>query len=107
PWNRLVKARYDNGVDSADPVIATYEYDGLFRRIEKTVTHQGTGVVHGSDADGNTGIQAGNRHEHYFWRGTGVSPVNWRLIETRDNSDNTLNQFVYGTQYIDEPESGT
>ena len=94
---------YNNG-DMSDPneQVAVYEYDGLFRRIEKVVGNQGTGIVHGSERpdDPNdpdlTGIQAGNRHEHYYYTG-------WRLLETRDGSDDTLGQFVYGTQYLDEP----
>jgi len=110
-WNRLVRARYDNAVAAADPVIATYEYDGLFRRIEKTVSNQGIGVVFRSDGGGALlpvveGIQAGNRHEHYFYSG-------WRLVETTDHAESggfysyvaahVLGQFAYGTQYIDEP----
>ncbi|MFH1746913.1 MAG: RHS repeat-associated core domain-containing protein [Planctomycetota bacterium] len=90
--------------------VATYEYDGLFRRIEKDIDNQGTGVVHNSDNGGSqTGIQAGDRHEHYYYTG-------WRLIETTDHETGgeptdpysyddsaVLNQFVYGTMYIDEP----
>ena len=101
--NRLVGVWYNNG-DMSDPneQVAAYEYDGLFRRIEKVVGNQGTGIVHGSERpdDPNdpdlTGIQAGNQHEHYYYTG-------WRLLEMRDGSDDTLGQFVYGTQYIDEP----
>jgi hypothetical protein len=84
--------------------VARYEYDGLFRRIEKTVANQGTGLVPDSDDDGTiTSIQAGDRHEHYYWGGMGVSPVNWRLVEARDGSDRTLGQYVWGVQYLDEP----
>ena len=97
----------DGNMDDSDERVATYEYDALFRRIEKTVGNQGTGVVHGSDGSGSrTGIEAGNRHEHYFYTG-------WCLIETTNHAESAgdysysdadvLNQFVYGTQYIDEP----
>lgn len=80
--------------DSAE-CVAAYAYDGLSRRITKKVDNQGIGIVHGSDAGGATGIQAGDRGEHYYYAG-------WRAIELRDNSGNTLGQFVYGMQYIDE-----
>ena len=85
--------------------VATYEYDGLFRRTGKTVANQGVGIVPGSDAGGSDPIRTGNRHEHYFYSG-------WRLIETTDHASgdpyayanaHVLGQFVYGTQYIDEP----
>ena len=51
-WNRLVEVT--RRVDDEDTV-AEYEYDGLYRRIEKAVTNSGEGVVPGSDA-GGTGI---------------------------------------------------
>ncbi len=53
-----------------------------------------------------TGIAFGNRSGHYYWGGMGVSPVNWRVIEERDNDGSAgrvLAQTVYGTEYIDEP----
>jgi RHS repeat-associated protein len=83
-------------VSDEDQRVATYEYDGLFRRCEKTVANQGIGVVNKSDVGGITGIQAGNLHERYYYSG-------WRLVEVRNASDQVLGQFVYGTQYIDEP----
>jgi RHS repeat-associated protein len=90
-WDRLVEVT--RRVDDEDTV-AEYEYDGLDRRIEKVVSNSGEGVVPGSDDDG-TGIQAGDRHERYYYAG-------WRMLETRDDSDRTLGQWVWGTQYIDE-----
>ncbi len=84
--------------------VATYAYDGLFRRIGKVVANQGEGVVFHSD-DNGTGISAGDRTAHYFYSG-------WRLVETTDHASgdpynyansHVLGQFVYGTQYIDEP----
>jgi hypothetical protein len=71
--------------------------------MQKVVTNQGSGIVNKSDAGGITGVQAGDRTERYRRCGTGVSPVNSRLVEVRDGSAQTLGQFVYGTQYIDEP----
>lgn len=84
-----------------------------FRRVSKQVTNQGTGVVFRSDdLDRNgtpdaTGILAGDRHEHHYWGGTGVSPVNRRLVETTNHvvdgqsvysyaNSAVLNEFVYG-----------
>ena len=101
-WNRLAGTWYHdahvdgNGhPDVTGERVATYAYDGLFRRIGKVVANQGEGVVFHSD-DNGTGIQAGDRTEHYFYSG-------WRLVEQRNGSDQVLGQFVYGTQYIDEP----
>jgi RHS repeat-associated protein len=84
-------------MSDANDGVATYEYDGLFRRIEKTVSNQGIGVVFRSDGGGALlpvveGIQAANRHEHYFWGstglgGTGVPPVNCRLVKTTDHAE--------------------
>ena len=68
------------------------------------MANQGEGVVFHSD-DNGTGIQAGDRTEHYLYSG-------WRLVETTDHASGdpynyansqVLGQFVYGTQYIDEP----
>ncbi|MFO0836970.1 MAG: RHS repeat-associated core domain-containing protein [Phycisphaerae bacterium] len=84
------------GTGDAGQRVAAYAYDALFRRVSKTVSNQGLGCVHGSDAGGMAGIQAGDRAEHYFYSG-------WRLIEERDGADRTLAQTVFGTQYIDEP----
>jgi hypothetical protein len=121
-------AWYNAGTMSdEDQRVATYEYDGLptldpaerpkaevARRppraarpaasrvpsCEKIVTNQGIGVVNKSDVGGITGIEAGNRHERYYYSG-------WRLVEVRNASDQVLGQFVYGTQYIDEPRATT
>lgn len=62
----------------------------------KIISNSGTGVVNGSDAGGDTGIEAGNRTEEYYYAG-------WRIIEERDGSDNTLAQTVWGIEYIDAP----
>ncbi|MFO0836948.1 MAG: hypothetical protein U1D55_00355 [Phycisphaerae bacterium] len=97
-WNRLAGVWYADagGTGDAGQRVAAFAYDALFRRVSKTVSNQGLGCVHGSDAGGMAGIQAGDRVEHYFYSG-------WRLIEERDGSDRTLAQTVFGTQYIDEP----
>ncbi len=100
-WNRLVKVtrRLD-----AKNVVAEYEYDGLNRRIVKSVTNTGVGVVNRSNdvnGDGTAdadGLAAGDRVEHYYYAG-------WRVIEETDaaSTPHVLAQTVYGTQYIDEP----
>jgi hypothetical protein len=87
---------HDGSTADANQRVATYTCDGLFRRIEKTVANMGEGVVNKSDASGMTGIQAGNLAEHYYYSG-------WRLAELRNGSDQTLGQWTWGTQYIDEP----
>ena len=138
-WNRLAGTWYHdahvdgNGhPDVTGERVATYAYDGLFRRTGKVVANQGEGVVFHSD-DNGTGIKAratldmpprarpacraaavalratrpvkGARTEHYFYSG-------WRLVVTTDHASgdpyvyansHVLGQFVYGTQYIDEP----
>ena len=75
-WNRLVKvsARADDGV-----TIHTAGYDGRGRRLKKVVT--------------NTGQHDGTVVFYYD---------GWKLIETRDGSGNLYQQFIHGTQYIDE-----
>jgi RHS repeat-associated protein len=75
-WNRLVKVRSS---EDSDITIQTAEFDGRNRRIKKVVTNSG-------DYD-ETVI--------YLYDG-------FRIIETRDGSSNVVQQFVYGTQYIDE-----
>jgi hypothetical protein len=92
-----VRVKYAEPSGGADLAVAQYEYDGMNRRIRKHVQNFGEGVVPGSDEGGTiTGIQAGNRHEHYYYAG-------WRVIEERDNSDDVLAQTVWSTEYIDAP----
>lgn len=93
-WNRLVGVWYDGGDTAVSGQrVARYEYDGLFRRIEKELSNQGDGIVYGSNPSGITGIQGGDRFERYYYAG-------WRVVELRDNyssPNRTLGQFVYGT----------
>ncbi|MBL8880106.1 MAG: hypothetical protein JNG88_13390 [Phycisphaerales bacterium] len=92
--NRLVGVWYDGGDTAVSGQrVARYEYDGLFRRIEKELSNQGDGIVYGSNPSGITGIQGGDRFERYYYAG-------WRVVELRDNyssPNRTLGQFVYGT----------
>ncbi len=64
------------------------------------------GIVYNSAADGS-GIVAGFRIEHYFYAGWRVVEVtNWDPSAFGDYDHTTadvLGQFVYGTQYVDEP----
>ena len=75
-WNRLVKVR--SSVD-ASVTIQTSEFDATGRRIKKVVTNAG-------DADGTT---------VYLFDGH-------KIIETRNGSAAVVQQFIHGTQYIDE-----
>ncbi|MFO0836954.1 MAG: hypothetical protein U1D55_00385 [Phycisphaerae bacterium] len=103
-WNRLVGVWYADagGTGDAGQRVAAYAYDALFRRVSKTVSNQGLGCVHGSDAGGMAGIQAGDRAEHYFsCCGTGFQPVD--IEEPRRGRSHAGAQTVFGTQYIDEP----
>jgi YD repeat-containing protein len=74
-WNRLVKAT----LNDTDITIQQAEFDGLGRRIKKTVTNSG-------DLDGTT-VYLYHRHQ---------------IIETRNGSDEVTLQVYPGTRYIDE-----
>ncbi len=63
----------------SDEVIQTAEFDGTGRRMKKVVTNSG-------DLD---------RTVVYLYDG-------WKICETQDGSDNMVQQFIHGTQYIDE-----
>ena len=64
--NRLVEVAYGADERGDTVTMARYEYDGMNRRVSKTITNFGTGVVAGSDESGTiSGIEAGNRVEHY------------------------------------------
>jgi len=81
-WNRLVKIT-DNTSGGGSPVtIATYEYDALGRRIEKTV------------APGS-----GDTYDYYH-------SASWQTLEVRKNDDGSggdgpLEQYVYDPSYVD------
>lgn len=76
-WHRLVKAVAREG---SDVTVGEYQYDGKGRRIKKVVTNSG-------DLDGTELYYYGKGHQ---------------VIETRDGSENVVQQVYHGTQYIDE-----
>ncbi len=76
-WNRLVEVKAQE--DSAAVTVQTAAFFGDGRRAKKVVTNSG-------DFDGTF---------VYDYDGQ-------KIIETRDGSGNLYQQFVHGTQYIDE-----
>ena len=82
-WNRLVEVRRhttDAPPGSPQRMVATYRYDGLGHRIYKKVANSG-------DKD---------REEYYYYN------QKWQLLEIDDAGDRARQQFVWGTNYIDE-----
>jgi RHS repeat-associated protein len=75
-WNRLVKVR---SKESANVTLQTAKFDGLGRRIKKVVTSSG-------DFD---------KTEVYFYDGQ-------RIVQINNGSGAMVQQFIHGTQYIDE-----
>ena len=70
-WNRLVE------VTDVDGTVATYRYDGLNRRISKTV---------------------GDEYPRHFYY-----TDKWQIIEERVNTSTSADrQFVWGIRYIDD-----
>ncbi len=85
-WNRQTAAYEDDGDGTFEPgtddaLVATYEYDGANRRIEKTF------------AD-DTGV------EYYYSQ-------DWLLLEERfvddEGTATIINQYVWSARYIDSP----
>ena len=81
-WNRLVKVYKDDGesqgqIDEEDTPVAAYEYDGLGRRIQRTV---------GETTD-----------DYYYNEG-------WQVLETRRGGvEYPLDQFIWDVRYVDSP----
>ena len=82
--NRLRKVQ--RPVDDTTTV-AEYEYDGRSRRTKKTVTNSGMEETAG---DG------GNTTVHFYY------DSRWRILETRNGSDQPTRQWAWGTRYTDE-----
>jgi len=75
-WNRLVKVRASS---DSNVTIQTAEFDATGRRMKKVVTNSG-------ELDATT---------VYLYDGQ-------KIIETRNGSAAVVQQFIHGTQYIDE-----
>ena len=76
-WNRLIKVQ--SAKDSGSVTFQTAEFDALGRRISKTVTNSG-------DFDGTF---------KYNYDGQ-------RIVQVNNGSNAMVQQFIHGTQYIDE-----
>jgi RHS repeat-associated protein len=83
--NRLRKAQLVAGSDTT--TIGEYEYFGDNRRSKKVVSNHGPEVV--ANDGGNTTVV------FYYDR-------RWRIVETRNGSNQTTFQHLWGTRYTDE-----
>jgi RHS repeat-associated protein len=94
-WNRLKKVYVDTDDDGNfepsdapgggdDALLATYEFDGLNRRIEKTTTAAAPG---------------GARQVDYYFN------ENWQVLEDRTvvGTNVAVNQYIWDLSYIDSP----
>jgi len=86
-WSRLVKVYEDDDDDSFEPstgetLLAAYAYDGLHRRVRKTV-----------DPDG-----ADTDYDYYY-------NTKWQVLEIRADGDNAypFKQYIWDLRYIDAP----
>ncbi len=84
-WNRLVEVQRSAAGDTT--TVATYAYDGRTRRVSKVITNNGTS---GTPNDG------GNATVHFYYDNK------WRILETRNGSNQATRQWVWGTKYTDE-----
>jgi len=90
-WNRLVKVEDDS---QTPKTVATYEYDGLHRRVVA-----GIDTSSPSSPDGTL-----DSYRHFFYSG-------WQLVETRETDDagepawyvRPEYQYVWSARYIDAP----
>ena len=82
-WNRLVRVQRTGPGSEPDGwhEIALYGYDGLGRRVRKTVSHSGDR----------------NRQEYFYYN------QRWQLLEIDDATGQAKHQFIWGQTYIDEP----
>lgn len=112
--NRLAKAT--RRVD-AETVIGTYRYLGNTWRASKAVTNCGPEAVappftRRGPQSGLDRFAIGKRRLRRRVKGNdsgGNTTVNfyysqkWQILEMRNGSNQATRQFVYGTQYVDEP----
>ncbi len=76
-WDRLVEV-----TDASDVTLASYEYDGLYRRIERR--------------EYASGSLSRTLHDYYSDA--------WQVLEVREDSEtNAHEQYVWGVHYIDSP----
>jgi RHS repeat-associated protein len=91
-WNRLRKTILTDGSD--ETTIGEYEYYADNRRAKKTVSDRGEEIV--ENDGGNTTVLC-------YYCGTGFQPVGrWNICETRNGSNQTTFQHLWGTRYTDE-----
>jgi len=89
-WNRLATIHLDDGVtagtlDANDTLLATYRYDGLNRRVKKTVAVDGNSVT------------------DYMYHNE-----NWQIVEVRRGvnaapASTAYKQYAWDLRYIDAP----
>ncbi|MFO0838006.1 MAG: hypothetical protein U1D55_05720 [Phycisphaerae bacterium] len=75
-WNRLVKVTWR--IKASPSTVATYAYDGRYRRISKAITN--SGVEYWPNDGGNTTL-------HFYYDRSAF------LIEARNGSDRTVAQY--------------
>ena len=86
-WNRLTKAAYAaRDLTDSRQLVGQYEYDGKNRRLWRVVANRGVGAWN-ADAD------AEYRYSY---------DDQWRIVEVRNGSGQSKQQWVFGTQYTDE-----
>ena len=84
-WNRLVEVERSAAGDTT--TVAAYAYDGQNRRVSKVIANNGTS---------GTPNDSGNATIHFYYDNK------WRILETRNGSNQTTRQWVWGTKYTDE-----
>ncbi|MFO0839721.1 MAG: RHS repeat-associated core domain-containing protein [Phycisphaerae bacterium] len=98
-WNRLVKVTWR--IKSSPSNVAVYSYDGANRRVSKVVSNSGVEYV--ANDGGNTTI-------NFFYGDSlgGASATRfgmttpWSIYEERNGSNQSVRQYAWGTQYVDE-----
>ena len=84
-WNRLRKAILTDGAD--ETTVAEYEYYGDNRRSRKIVQNRGPENIENDGGDTTVAFYYDNK---------------WRIVETRNGSNQTTFQYLWGTRYTDE-----
>ena len=86
-WNRLVEVKRAYGnTPTVTSKVGTIRYDGLGRQVSKAISESGDW------SNGSTGMTC-----HYYYDGQAKN-----MIETRNGSDESLTQHVWGLTYVDE-----